>query len=199
MSTTPLALDSRRLVLADVVPGVRFRDAALVLAGAALTALLAQVSIPMPPSPVPITGQTLAVVLVGASLGSRRGVAALGLYVLAGLALPVYADGESGSGVLFGATGGYLVGFVLAAFAIGWIAERGADRRVASAVLAGLVGQLLVFGVGVPWLKVAADMSWGTAIHDGFSIFIVGGIVKALVAGLALPSAWRLARAADRR
>jgi biotin transport system substrate-specific component len=199
MSATPLALDSRRLVLADVVPAARFRDVVLVLAGAALTALLAQVSIPMPPSPVPITGQTLAVVLVGASLGSRRGAAALGLYVLAGMALPVYAEGKSGSSVLFGATGGYLVGFVLAAFAIGWIAERGGDRRVVSAVLAGLVGQLLVFGIGVPWLKVSAGMDWGTAIHDGFAIFIVGGIVKALIAGVALPSAWRLARRVDRR
>ena len=199
MSTRAFSPQSPGAVLADALPAVRYRDAALVVGGAGLTALLAQVAIPMPPSPVPITGQTLAVVLVGATLGSRRGAAALALYLLAGLALPVYADGHSGASVVFGATGGYLIGFVLAAYAIGWIAERGADRRIPSAILAFAAGQLIVFGIGVPWLKAATGMDWATAIHDGFAIFIVGGIAKAVLAGIALPSAWRLARRADRR
>jgi len=198
MSTRAAELKAPRAVLVDALPATRARDIVLVVAGAALTALLAQVSIPMPPSPVPITGQTLAVILVGGSLGAVRGSSAMVLYVLAGLALPVYADGKSGPSVLFGATGGYLVGFVFATYAIGWIAERGATRRVPAAVLSFAVGQLIVFGIGVPWLKVATDMDWATAIHDGFTIFLIGGAVKALVGGITLPSAWRLVRRTER-
>lgn len=185
------------LVLADVMPGARVRDAALVAGGAGLTALLAQVSIPVPPSPVPVTGQTLAVVLVGASLGPRRGAAAMILYVLLGLVLPVYADGGSGPDVLWGASGGYLVGFVLAAAAVGWCAQHGTERRVPLAVATFILGQLIVFGIGVPWLKVAADMTWARAIHDGFTIFIVGGLMKAALAGSLVPAAWRLVRRAE--
>src|ERR1700754_3857918 len=102
----------RRAVLTDAIPGSKARDAALVLAGTGLTALLAQVAIHVPGSPVPVTGQTLAVGLVGATLGARRGTAALLLYLLVGLALPVYADGGSGWSEVWGPSGGYLVGFV---------------------------------------------------------------------------------------
>jgi biotin transport system substrate-specific component len=84
------------------------------------------------------------------------------------------------------------VGFVLAAYAMGFVAERGGDRRVATAVAAFAVGQLLIFGIGVPWLKLDASLSWGAAIHEGFTIFILGGIVKAVLAGILMPSAWRL-------
>jgi biotin transport system substrate-specific component len=196
MSATPFA-PSRRLVLADALPNVRLRDAALVLGGALLVALFAQIAIDVPPSPVPVTGQTLAVVLVGSALGARRGVAALGLYLLMGLALPVYAEGNSGWHVVWGASGGYLIGFVIAAYVIGRFAEMGADRKPALAFAAFVAGQLIVFGIGVPWLKVSADMSWGDAIHYGFTVFIVGGIVKAIIGAIALPSAWHLARRAD--
>src|SRR5579875_1869063 len=122
-----------RPVLADALPGARVRDVLLVLAGALLTAACAQISIHLPGSPVPLTGQTFAVVLVGASLGSRRGGLAMLLYAAMGLVLPVHASGQSGTGVLFGASGGYIVGFVLAAWALGAIAERGGDTRVVSA------------------------------------------------------------------
>lgn len=185
------------LVLADALPGARVRDTVLVFAGAGLTALLAQVAIAVPPSPVPVTGQTLAVILVGASLGHRRGAAAMVLYVLLGFFAPVYADGASGPEVLWGASGGYLVGFVLAAAAVGWCAEHGSDRRLLLAVATFVVGQLLVFGIGVPWLKVAAGMTWERAIHDGFTIFIIGGLVKAALAGALTPAAWRLVRKID--
>jgi biotin transport system substrate-specific component len=188
---------TRRLVLADALPNVRARDAALVLGGALLVALFAQIAIDVPPSPVPVTGQTLAVVLVGSALGSRRGVASLLLYLLMGLALPVYAEGGQGWHVVWGASGGYLVGFVLAAYVIGRFAELGADRKPVLAFAAFAAGQLIVFGIGVPWLKVSADMSWGDAIHYGFSVFIVGGIVKAIIGAIALPSAWHLVRRAD--
>jgi biotin transport system substrate-specific component len=197
MSTTSHALP-RPLVLADVLPGARARDAALVLGGALFMVLMAQISIPVAPSPVPITGQTLGVVLCGAALGANRGGLALLLYVTMGLFLPVYSDGESGIDVIWGATGGYLIGFILAAYVVGRLAERGADRRPLIAFASFVAGQLIVFGIGVPWLKVSAGMDWSTAIHDGFTIFIVGGLIKAMVAGAVLPSLWKLVRRVDR-
>ncbi len=183
-----------RPVLADALPGARVRDVLLVVAGALLTAACAQISIKIPGSPVPLTGQTFAVVLVGAGLGARRGGLSMILYVALGLILPVYASGAQGTGVLFGSSGGYLFGFILAAWAMGAIAERGGDRRVVSAALAFAVGQLLIFGVGVPWLKVDTSQSWGWSIHEGFTIFILGGVIKAALAGVLMPSAWRLLR-----
>jgi biotin transport system substrate-specific component len=189
---TPSTAAVPRPVLADALPGARVRDVLLVVVGALLTAACAQISIKIPGSPVPLTGQTFAVVLVGAGLGARRGGLSMLLYVALGLVLPVYASGAQGTGVLFGSSGGYLFGFVLAAWAMGLIAERGGDRRVVSAALAFAVGQLLIFGVGVPWLKVDTSQSWGWAIHEGFTIFILGGVIKAALAGVLMPSAWRL-------
>jgi biotin transport system substrate-specific component len=196
---TAAATLRRYSVLADTLPGARVRDAVLVVGGALLTALFAQISIDVPPSPVPITGQTLAVGLVGATLGARRGASSLGLYAVLGLFLPFYADGESGWDVIWGASGGYIVGFVVAAGVIGWLAEHGADRRVVLAFLAFVAGQLVIFAFGLVGLKIAVGESWGWTIHNGFSIFIVGGIVKALVGAVALPSAWGLVRRFERR
>jgi biotin transport system substrate-specific component len=184
MSTiTAPAAASRRLVLADVLPGARVRDAVLVLFGALFTGAMAQVVVPM--QPVPITGQTLAVGLVGATLGLRRGVLSMLLYVALGFVLPVYAEGASG---------GYLVGFVLATGAIGWLAERGADRKVAMAFLAFVVAQLLVFVPGLLVLKAVSDMNWADTVHFGFTVFIVGGLIKAAIGGVLLPGAWRMVR-----
>jgi biotin transport system substrate-specific component len=192
------ALD-RRAVLADVIPGARVRDAVLVVSGALLTALFAQISIHVPGSPVPITGQTLAVGLVGATLGMRRGMASLGLYAVLGLFLPFYADGESGWDVVWGASGGYIIGFVFAAGFIGWMAEHGADRNVFLAFLAFVGGQLLIFAFGLAGLKIAVGESWSWTIHNGFTIFIFGGLVKAAIGAVALPGAWRLVRRFERR
>jgi biotin transport system substrate-specific component len=197
MTTLSPARPVSHAVLADVLPGARVHNAVLVACGALLTVLGAQISIHVPPSPVPITGQTLAVVLAGGALGARRGAASQALYVALGLFLPVYSDGEQGVDVIWGATGGYLVGFVVAAGIVGWCAERGADRRPLVAFTAFAAGQLSVFAIGVPWLKVATDMAWDDAIHDGFAIFIVGGIVKAALAGALFPGAWRLVRRLD--
>jgi biotin transport system substrate-specific component len=188
----------RRAVLADVLPGARVRDAVLVVSGALLTALFAQISIKVPGSPVPITGQTLAVGLVGATLGMRRGMASLALYAVLGLFLPFYADGSSGWDVIWGASGGYIVGFIFAAGFIGWMAEHGADRNVVLAFLAFVGGQLLIFAFGLAGLKIAVDESWGWTIHNGFTIFIFGGLVKAAIGAVALPSAWRLVRRFER-
>lgn len=192
------ALD-RRLVLADTIPGARVRDAVLILSGALLVAALAQVVVPLPNTPVPITGQTLGVGLVGACLGMNRGALALALYALLGLFLPFYSEGGSGTEVLFGANGGYIFGFILAAAAIGYLAERGADRKVLAAFAAFVVGQLLIFGIGVPVLKIALDMTWAQAITAGFTPFIVGGLIKAAVGAALLPSAWALVRRFERR
>lgn len=183
----------RALVLADLLPGARVRDAALVTGGAALMAAMAQVAIPVPPSPVPVTGQTLAVGLIGASLGMRRGTLAMLLYLVAGFFLPVYADGGSGIELLWGASGGYLVGFVVATAAIGWIAERGGDRRVVSAFLSFAVAQVIVFAFGLVGLKLVAGESWAWTIHNGLTIFLIGGLIKAALGAALLPSAWKLA------
>jgi biotin transport system substrate-specific component len=189
----------RPRVLADAIPGAAVRDAALVVGGAGLMALLAQVSIPVDPSPVPITGQTLGVGLVGATLGLRRGSASMLLYVLLGLLLPVYADGDHGWSVVWSANGGYLLGFILAAALVGRLAELGQDRKVATAALAFIAGQLLVFVPGVIGLKIAADQDWGWTIHYGFTVFIFGGLVKAAIGAAVLPSAWRLVRRFERQ
>jgi biotin transport system substrate-specific component len=191
------ALD-RRAVLADVIPGARVRDAVLVVSGALLTALFAQISIHVPGSPVPITGQTLAVGLVGATLGMRRGMASLALYAVLGLFLPFYADGSSGWDVVWGASGGYIIGFIFAAGFIGWMAEHGADRNVLLAFLAFVGGQLLIFAFGLAGLKIAVGESWSWTIHNGFTIFIFGGLVKAAIGAIALPGAWRLVRRFER-
>ena len=189
---------ARNAVLADVIPGARVRDAVLVLSGALLTALFAQLSIEVPGSPVPITGQTLAVGLVGATLGLRRGAASLMLYLLLGLFLPFYADGSSGWHVVWGASGGYIIGFIFAAAAIGWFAEHGADRNVVLAFAAFVIAQLIIFAFGLAGLKLSVEESWGWTIHNGFTIFIVGGLIKAAVGALVLPSAWGLVRRFER-
>jgi biotin transport system substrate-specific component len=188
----------RRAVLADVLPGARVRDAVLVVGGALTTALFAQISIDVPPSPVPITGQTLAVGLVGATLGARRGASSLGLYAVLGLFLPFYADGESGWDVVWGASGGYIIGFIFAAGVVGWMAEHGADRKVLAAFAAFVAGQLIIFAFGLAGLKISVEESWGWTIHNGFSIFIVGGLVKAAIGAVALPGAWQLVRRFER-
>lgn len=189
--------EAPRLVLADVIPGARVRDAALVVGGAGFTALLAQVAVPM--SPVPITGQTLAVGLVGATLGMRRGFASMLLYVLLGFFLPVYAEGGSGITTLWGASGGYLIGFIAATALIGWMAEHGADRKVHLAFLSFVLAQLLVFVPGLIVLQAVVGGSVGETIHSGFTVFILGGLIKAAIGAAVLPSAWHLVRRFERK
>ncbi len=196
-ASTP-ALPARPLVLADLVPGARARDAALVGFGVLFTALLAQVAVPVPGSPVPITGQTLAVVLTAAALGPVRGVAVQGLYIAAALVgLPFYSEASGGVDVVFGATGGYVVGFIPAAYLIGLAARRGADRNPLKAVPLFVAGQAVIFAVGVPWLALSTGMSAGQALDAGFYPFILGGVVKAVVASAVLGSAWALTRQRD--
>jgi biotin transport system substrate-specific component len=188
-----------RPVLADLVPprafrGTLARDLALVSGAALLTALLAQVVVPVPGSPVPITGQTLAVVLTAAFLGPLRGVAGQALYLALGaVGLPFYAEASGGFEVVTGATGGYLVGFLPAAFLIGLAARYRADRDLLRAVPLFVAGQAVVFAVGVPWLAVVVGLSAQEALAAGFYPFIAGGLVKAVVAAGIITGAWRRA------
>ena len=195
MSTTALA--PARPVLADrVLPGSVVTDAALVVGGAALTAGLAQVTVPL--WPVPITGQTLAVLLVGASLGAARGALSMVLYALVGaLGAPVFSDASGGTGVLLGATGGYIVGFVLAAALTGWLAQRRWERGLVRGMLAFVAGSAVVFLVGLPWLKVTLGLDWPATLSAGLLPFLVGGVVKAVIAALVLRGAWALVDRAD--
>ncbi|RYZ42070.1 MAG: biotin transporter BioY [Myxococcaceae bacterium] len=165
--------------------------------GAALfTALLAQVAIAVPGSPVPITGQTLAVVLTAAALGPGRGVAGQLAYLLLGaVGLPFYAKAASGWAPLVGPTGGFLVGFLPAAFLVGLAARHAYDRRPWTAVPLFVVGQLVILALGVAWLRVAASLDFATAFQKGFLPFVPGGLIKAAIAGLVMPLLWRLARA----
>jgi len=188
---TTAALPARP-VLADLVPGARLRDALLVTGAALFTALLAQVAVPVPGTPVPITGQTLAVVLTAAALGPARGVLGQGLYlVLGAVGLPFYSEASGGIEVLVGSTGGYLFGFLPAALLIGLAAQHGQDRKVWRALPLFVAGQAVVFAVGVPWLAVSLDLTPAQALEAGFYPFILGGLVKAAIAGVLLPAAWR--------
>ena len=188
MST--IAVPSPRRVLADAVASSRVADAVLVVSGAALVGLLAQVTIHLGFTPVPITGQTLGVLLVGTALGWRRASLAMGLYVAAGvLGVPWFAGHSSGVPM---ATFGYLLGFVVASAALGWLASRGADRTVARAVTSMVVGEVIIFAIAVPWLAVSLHVGLVTAISLGLTPFITGEVIKAALAGVALPATWRL-------
>lgn len=166
-------------------------DAALALAGSLLVALFAQIRIPLPFTPVPITGQTFAVLLVGAALGARRGAASLVLYLLGGtLGLPVFAGGAAGLSRLLGPTGGYLVGFLPAALLVGHLAERGLDRHWLSALPLFIGGQAIIYLTGVAWL--ATFLGWGQALMGGLWPFLALDLVKVGLAAAALPSAWSL-------
>lgn len=168
-------------------------DAMLVMGGSALVALLAQVVIPLPFSPVPLTGQTFAVLLVGMLLGSARGSLAVLVYLMEGAAgLPVFSGGGAGLVRLAGPTGGYLVGFLFAAFVVGFLAKRGWDRSVWRAGLAMLVGNALIYAVGLPWLSHFVGTQ--RVLLLGLYPFVVGDCVKLVLAALALPAGWKLLR-----
>ena len=159
----------------------------LAFLGSLLVALLARVSVPLPFTPVPVTGQTFGVLFLGALLGSRLGALALFAYLLEGaLGLLVFAKG-AGLGYLFGPTGGYLLAFPLAAYLVGWALEAGLGRGFLSALLAFLAGSLLIYALGVPWLSVYLGMDLAKALALGALPFLAGDLVKAVLAALA----WR--------
>lgn len=167
-------------------------DAALVLGGSLFIALSAQIAVQLPFSPVPVTGQTLAVLLVGALLGSRRGALAVLAYIAEGLAgLPVFAGGAAGLARLAGPTGGYLIGFVVAAYVVGLLAERGWDRRFGTTVAAMTLGNGVIYAIGATWLAVfvgGAAQAWSLGVLP----FLPGDALKIILAAVLLPGGWKL-------
>lgn len=171
----------------------RARHIVLILAGAVLIYLTALISIPVPGSPVPITGQTFGVLLVGGALGFRRGLAAAFLYVLLGtVGLPVFAEGKDGIQVVFGATGGYLIGFILAASIVGRLAELGWDRNLLGALGAMLIGNALIYALGLPWLGFRLGLGPSETLAAGFWPYLFGDALKLVLAAVLFPAAWRL-------
>ncbi|WP_292836031.1 biotin transporter BioY [Microbacterium sp.] len=199
----------RRPVLIDLLarPSDRTRafalDAALVVTGATLVALLAQVEVPL--WPVPVTGQTLGVVIAGAALGARRGAAALVTYLLAGLAgLPVFAGFSGTIAAVMKPSFGFILGFIVAAFVAGWFAERAWDRRPLRAFVGFAAASVIPFLFGIPYMAFilntvgGGSFGIGEILSFGLWPFIVGGLIKAAIAALVIPTAWAGVRAADR-
>jgi biotin transport system substrate-specific component len=189
--------EERGITLADFLVPIRvgertpsmLRHIVLVVAGALFVSVCAQVYIPT--LPVPFTGQTFGVLLVGGALGFRRGALALLLYLLIGVVgLPVFAQGSSGLSKLVGATGGYLVGFVVAAAIVGRLAELGWDRHIGGSIAAMAIGTAVIYGIGVPWLKVSIGMPWETAVAEGMTKFLVWDVAKLALAAGIFPAAW---------
>lgn len=177
-------------VLADVWGRSVVRDVLLTLGAAGAVGLAAQIAVPVPGSPVPITGQTLAVLLAGATLGAARGAAGMLIYLVAGtLGVPWFAAGASGWPA---ATAGYLLGFVLAAALIGQLAALGADRRPFHTIGLMAAGNALIYLIGVPWLAFSTGIDLITALDAGLVPYVLGDTVKTLLAAALLPGAWLL-------
>jgi biotin transport system substrate-specific component len=185
-ATLRLAIFPRSGLLVDVL---------LVVGGAGLVALCAQIEIPLGFTPVPISGQTFAVLLVGASLGPLLGASSLLLYFCVGLiGAPVYSGGGGGWEIVHGATGGYLVGFIAAAVLTGWLAQRRWDRHFNSAVAAMLSGSVVIYLFGLPWLAKEIGTGLEGTLEAGLYPFVIGDLIKLYLAGMLLPGAWKLVK-----
>ena len=202
---TAIALPHKR-VLADYVPavagvpasvGARVRDLALVAAGAGFFGLLSQWSIPLPGSPVPVTLGTFAVRRTGASLGGLRALLSVGTYLVAGgLGVNWFAGHRDGWG---GATFGYIIGYVVAATLVGWLAQRGGDRTVVKTVVTMALGNLIIYAVGVSWLMSATGMELSAGLKAGMTPFLIGDAIKIAAAAGLLPAAWSLVKRVEKR
>lgn len=187
MSNVNLTLASR---LWPAVNAGLLRKVVLVVGGSLVVAAAAHISVPM--LPVPMTLQTLAVLVVGAALGSRLGAAALTLYAMDGAAgLPVFAPTPDGYPGIMGPTGGYVLGFILAAALVGWLAERGWDKSLPRMALAMVLGAAVLYVPGLAWLSTFVG-GLGKAVEFGLTPFVLGDAVKAAIATLAVPAAWKL-------
>jgi len=176
-------------------------DIILIAAGTALTSILAQLAIPL--WPVPITGQTFAVLFVGATLGVARAVLSMVLYLAIGLlGLPVFAPQANGGHItglaaLLGPTGGYLLGFIIASGFVGWLAQREWDRKWLRTLLAFVGGTVLIYAVGLPWLFIGLNNlhvpnALNATLTGGLYPFLIGDALKAILAAVILPLVWRL-------
>ena len=196
---------SEGMLLNVLLPRVSlWQNILLVVAGSLLVALCAQISLPLPFTPVPVTGQTFAVLLLGATYGARRSAAALGLYLAEGAAgLPVFAPGGlPGLARLLGPTGGYLLAYPAAAFLLGWLVERWPEARRRGwwgwlgAVLAA---EAVIFAAGTAWLKLVTQISWTEAVRLGLLPFLPGEVVKVALLAACLPASWWAVEGGHRR
>lgn len=202
---TAIAIPRKR-VLADYVPAVvgvpawvgsRVRDVLLIAAGAGFIGLLSQWHVPLPGTPVPLTLGTFAVLLTGASLGGLRALLSVGTYLVAGgLGVNWFADHKDGWG---GATFGYVIGFVAAATLVGWLAQRGGDRTVVRTGVTMVLGNLVIYVVGVSWLMASTGMDLEAGLAAGFTPFLLGDAIKIAAAAGLFPAAWALVKRVDKR
>jgi biotin transport system substrate-specific component len=182
-----------RLVLTDLIPGERLRDVAVVAGYAGLVGLSAQVVIHLPFTPVPITGQTFAVLLGGMAAGTSRGAAGMLLYLVLGLVgVPWFAGGTGGISILSAPTLGYLVGFLFAATLLGWLARRGLDRHPLTVLVSLVAGNLVIYAFGATWLALRLHLGASATLSDGVTPFLLGDAIKALLAAALLPAVWKL-------
>jgi biotin transport system substrate-specific component len=167
-------------------------EALFVVAGVGFIALLAQISIPVPGSPVPVTGQTLAVLLIGTTYGARLGVLTFATYLFAGIAgAPIFAGSTHGVEKVIGATGGYLVGMLVASLVLGYLADRKADQKFKTSFPALLLGDAIIFTFGLLWLQQTLNLTWSQTIAAGFTPFILGEVLKIAITATSLPLVWR--------
>ena len=171
-------------------------QALFVVGGVGFISLLAQISLPVPGSPVPVTGQTLAVLLIGTTYGARLGLLTFATYLLAGIAgAPIFAPSATsanhGIARLTGATGGYLVGMLVASLLLGYLADRKADQKFRTSFPALLLGDLVIFTFGLTWLHASLDMTWAATFKAGFTPFILGEALKIAITATSLPLIWR--------
>ena len=171
-------------------------EALFVVGGIGFISLLAQISLPVPGSPVPVTGQTLAVLLIGTTYGARLGLLTFASYLLAGIAgAPIFAPSATspnhGIDRIVGATGGYLVGMLVASFVLGYLADRKADQKFRTSFPALLLGDLIIFTLGLTWLHASLDLTWAATFKAGLTPFILGEVLKIAITATSLPLVWR--------
>jgi len=188
-------VSSTRTLRSAVLPrSTALSNLGLVLGGTAFLAAMAQISIPVPGSPVPVTGQTLAVLLLGTAYGATLGFSTFAFYLLMGIAgAPIFAGGSHGISKVAGATGGYLVGMLLASVVLGALAGRKWDQRIKTVIPTMLIGSVIIFSFGVTWLHIYTGQSWAWSFDKGLTPFIFGEFLKIAIASTALPTIWRFA------
>jgi len=182
---------------ATVFPrGTALTQALFVIGGVGFISLMAQVAVPVPGSPVPVTGQTLAVLLIGTTYGARLGLMTFATYLLAGVAgAPIFApsgtSANHGLDRLLGATGGYLFGMLVASFLLGYLADRKADQKFKTSFPALLLGDAVIFFFGLTWLHYSLELSWSATFAAGLTPFIFGEMLKIAITATSLPLVWR--------
>lgn len=165
---------------------------ALVVGGVAFISLMAQISVPVPGTPVPVTGQTLGALLLGSAYGASLGFTTFASYLIVGfLGAPVFAAGAHGLSRISGATGGYLVGMLIASLVTGYLAGRKWDQKILTVIPTMLIGDLIIFTAGLFWLHHSIHANWATTFKLGFTPFVWGEVIKIAIASTAMPTLWR--------